>query len=203
MNDMTTRCIIEIGANLGTSTQQLYEQYHLPIIAIEPTPELVKLLWDKFAQQPDIHVLPFAIDVNSGFRPFYVAGQSDWGCSSLYEFNPDIASLWPNRNDFKYTHQTVVPCITGKQLIELFHLNTVEYLWIDAQGNDFRVLQSFGDSIDTVMAGRCEAAYTVDLYSNTKNSYVDICSYLHAHGFKTTITPDNDNKECDIHFSRA
>lgn len=196
------KCIVEIGANYGGDTQRLYDRYNLPILAVEPTHHLVNELWKKFKDNPNVHIMPVAVDLEPGFKTFKIAGQGDWGCSSLHDFSPEIANLWPGRQDFKFTDSISVPVMTAKQLVDIFGIKEIEYLWVDTQGNDFRVLQSFGESLSIINAGKCEAAYTVSLYSGVDNYYTHVQTYLESYGFTTTVVPDSANKECDIHFVR-
>lgn len=194
--------VIEIGANLGNDTISLYNKYNLPLIAVEPTPQLLSTLWNKYKNMKNIYILPLAIDEERGFKKFNIAGTNDWGCSSLHEFNPHIHELWQGRPDFNFTDFQQVMCITGEDLVQLCNINQIEYLWIDTQGNDLRVLKSFKEKLKLVKAGKCEAAYTVDLYKNVDNSYITIEKFLQENGFKTHIIPDIVNKECDVHFER-
>jgi len=199
---MKNKFVLEIGANQGIDTINLYNKYNLPVIAVEPTPELLFFLWKKYENNSDIKILPLAIDLERGFKKFNVAGSGDWGCSSLHDFNPDIHNLWNGRPDFNFTHFYNVMCITGEDLINFCNIEEVEYLWIDTQGNDLRVLKSFKDKLSIVKSGKCEAAYTVELYNNINNNYKEIENYLQLNGFKTWIQPDVVNKECDVYFER-
>ena len=201
-NYLLEKCVLEIGANRGTDTIELYNKYKLPVLAVEPTPELIIQLWQKFYSNQNIHILPLAVDLESGFKKFNIAGQNDWGCSSFYDFNPEIHELWQNRPDFKTTHTIIVPSITGEQIVESFGIKEIEYLWIDTQGNDLRVLKSFKDKLKIVKQGKCEASFSVNLYLNADNHYTTIEEFLKNQGFSTTVVPDSVSKECDIHFKR-
>lgn len=196
------RCVLEIGSNLGNDTNKLYETYKLPILAIEPTPELINVLWSKYRKEQNILILPIAIDSEPGFKKFNIAGHHDWGCSSFYDFNKDIHNLWQDRPDFKFTDSVNVACFTAKTIVQSFSIKEIEYLWIDTQGNDLRVLQSFEEKLDIVKKGKCEASYTVELYEKADNHYSKIENFLQSRGFKTNIVPDVVGKECDVHFER-
>lgn len=196
--------IIECGANLGVDTEKLHVSNPDAIIyAFEPTIELFcEILYPKFARNPKIKLFPFAVDIENGFTKFNVAGQSDWGCSSIHEFNDDIHEKWPNRPDFKFTHSYLVPKITLRDFCETQNIDEIEYLWIDTQGNDFNVLKSLGDKISIVKKGKCEAALDVELYKNTENKIENIKPFLENAGFKVVVQPHGNNKECDILFER-
>jgi FkbM family methyltransferase len=197
-----SKVVIEIGANDGSSTIGLVEKYKLPTYAVEPVPRNLIELWNKFKDNKQVTIIPTAIDIEFGLRKFNIAGQGDWGCCSLYEFIPNIRSIWVNRDDFVMTDSIEVICITGKQLVEMIKATSIEYLWIDAQGNDFRVLQSFGDKLALVKSGRCEASWSLSLYKGSENHYTEVTKFLVAMGFQTRVNPDSAGKECDIHFER-
>lgn len=197
-----SKVVLEIGANIGDSTLALYELYKLPVFACEPVPYLLNTLRERFKRIPEITILGTAVDEKFAIRQFNIAGQHDWGCGSLHQFNPKIKELWTGRDDFKMTDSLNVLCITGEQLVEISQATSVEYLWIDAQGNDFSVLKSFGNCLSMVRAGKCEASLNVNLYDGCNNDWNEITEFLHEQGFITNVCPDNVNKECDIHFKR-
>ena len=82
-------------------------------------------------------------------------------------------------------------------------IDSIDYLWVDAQGNDFKVIKSLGEKISIVKEGKCEGSYSVDLYVNTENNVNDIVEWLTGKGFKCKIVPDNVGKEADVHFRRS
>ena len=100
----------------------------------------------------------FAVDIKNSFQTFNIAGQWDWGCSSLYEFSDDIESKWPNRPDFKKTHSYTVPTITLYDFCNLYGIDKIDFLHIDAQGSDYNVLLSLKDKISIVKEGTIEVA---------------------------------------------
>jgi hypothetical protein len=100
------------------------------------------------------------------------------------------------------THTVEVQTIRLDTFILENGIEKIDYLWVDAQGNDFKVLKSLGDKIDIVLKGKCEGAYTVDLYKTDENRVEDIVSWLQSNKFSCNVIPDNVGKEADIHFSR-
>lgn len=197
------KTIIECGANRGTDTEILLQKWDDALVyAIEPTPELVyQHLYPKFNNNPRVRVFPFAIDIENTFKKFNIAGHHDWGCSSLYEFAPQDPR-WAEREDFYFTHSCYVPTITLYDFCNLYEIKTIDYLWIDTQGNDFNTLLSLKDKISNVVAGRCEAAYNVELYKDTNNKAEFITNWLKRRGFNVQIKLDFYEAECNIHFNR-
>lgn len=195
--------VIEVGANSGTDTIKFLAQGH-KVYAFEPTPELILYLQEHLKGFDNFHLVPMAASDQTGWAQFNIAGGGDWGCSSLYEFTPDIHDKWAGRPDFQMTDRVTVMTIRLDEFMDLYDINEdIEYLWIDAQGHDFNVLKSLGDRISQIKAGKCEGAYTVDLYDKTDNNVHQIEGWLQDHGFMTNIVPDNVGKEADVHFRRA
>ena len=197
------KTIIEVGANDGRDTQRFLADEQNQVYAFEPTPELIVHLQSNFKNRENFSLIPAAVDTANSFKWFNVAGQGDWGCSSLYEFTPDIHSKWEGRPDFKFTNRYKVMTIRLDTFIEQYGIGEIDYLWIDAQGNDFNVLCSLGDKIRMVKEGKCEGSYTVELYQNTNNHVNTISAWLETQGFSCTIVPDSLGKEADLHFKRV
>lgn len=203
----TVKTIIECGANNGSSTDELLKMFggNVVIYAIEPTYELVgKFLYPKYFKDSRVKIFQCAIDIENSFKKFNVAskmvGAADWGCSSLYEFNEDIHEKWPNRPDFETTHSYLVPTMTLWNFCELYNIKEIDYLWIDTQGNDFNVLLSLGDKINTVKEGRCEVSENVELYKNSNNKRIDVQNWLKSKNFEIQL--NYGHYESDLIFTK-
>lgn len=195
---------IEVGANKGTETKELASDGSI-VYAFEPTYELlIEYLWPLSYENKNIRVLPFAVDSENSFKKFNVAGHWDWGCSSLYEFSDNLNNDWPGRVDFSNTHSYIVPTITLYDFCELYKIENIDFLHIDAQGNDFNVLKSLKDKISIVNEGVIEAANNVELYKNTNNRAEDIREYLKLNGFEILSETTNDavDAEINIYFKK-
>lgn len=197
------KTIIEVGGNQGQHTSQFVKP-DTRVFVFEPVFELYSKLWVRYKDNPNVHILPFAIDEEQTTKTFNVAGQNDWGCSSLNEFSDNLNTTWPGRTDFKITHKYSVLTLRLDSFCSIYNIDSIDYLWIDAQGHDFKVLRSLGDRLATVKEGRCEAAMEVNLYKNTDNQYSSIVKYLDERNFNTVVKPDTSGikAECDVIFSR-
>ena len=196
------KTIVEVGANKGTDTQRFLADESARVFAFEPTPELCLELKNKFRNNERYFPVPMAVDLTDGWTWFNIAGQGDWGCSSIFDFTPNIHEIWEGRPDFKATDRCRVMTIRLDTFMRLYGVDWIDYLWIDAQGNDFRVLQSLGGMIGCVQAGQVETAYEVNLYSGVDNSTESVVKYLEIMGFKTRVVPHSHRKEADVYFER-
>jgi len=191
---------IEVGANKGTETKELASDGSI-VYAFEPTYELlIEHLWPLSYENQNIRILPFVVDSENSFKQFNVAGHWDWGCSSLYEFSDNLDKDWPGRVDFNKTHSYIVPTITLYNFCELYKIETIDFLHIDAQGNDFNVLKSLKDKISIVKEGVIEASNNVELYKNTNNKISDIREYLILNGFEIVKETINDAVVAEVNI---
>jgi FkbM family methyltransferase len=195
----------DVGANSGNDTKSLASDGSI-VYAFEPTHELlINHLWPLSRQNENIKVIPFAVDIKNSFQIFNIAGQSDWGCSSLYEFSDDIHTKWADRSDFKKTHSYQVPTITLYDFCNLYDIDRIDFLHVDAQGNDLNVLISLKDKIKIVKEGTVEASNAVDLYKGVNNRIEDVRSFLISNGFQIIEETPNDHlsAEVNIRFIRC
>jgi FkbM family methyltransferase len=195
------KTILDIGANDGKETFERANQNDCIVYAFEPAWELLsKYLWPMALQAQNLRIIPFAVDIENSFKTFNVAGNGDWGCSSLHEFSDDLETKWPGRLDFKKTHSYIVPTITLFHFCELYNINEIDFIEIDAQGNDFNVLKSLGDKISIVKEGVIEASNNVDLYKNVNNRKEDILFYLQTNGFEIIEESINDYLSAEVNI---
>jgi FkbM family methyltransferase len=175
---------IEVGANIGSDTEGFAGQGI--VYAFEPEPNLFQKLRAKFGSNSNVKLYEYAVDINEESRTFRSSNIEN-GIGSLYELHPELinsdAGIYQcYREGFHNTYE--VKCIRMDTFIEQESIEKIDMLWIDAQGNDFNVLKSFGDKISIVQAGRCECTNKVPLYEGINNHYEDVKSWLQDKGFQ-------------------
>lgn len=186
--------IIEVGANQGQDTEKFLSDPSNVLYAFEPIPALYKELQDRFGKYKNFHLIAAAVDLENGFKRFNISEIADWGVSSLYDFHPNINNTW-NNPVFQYTNYVEnVMCIRLDTFMNLYGIETVDYLHVDAQGNDFRVMKSLGDRIKDVKAGVCEVAAKVELYDIEGNTLGVVQPWLESHGYKVRQEDDGVGK---------
>jgi FkbM family methyltransferase len=194
--------VFDVGANNGDSNIHYAEQGHA-VYAFEPTPELIEVIKAKTKHLPNYVLTETAVSNFIGQAKFNVAGQCDWGCSSLHEFSDNLAETWPGRGDFVKTQEIQVPVTTLAEFLdEHAWIDRIDYLHIDTQGSDLDVLKGLGSKISIVLAGVCEASKPgYELYKGTDNSRDSIVSFLTEHGFEIEWI-QNWSEEFNIKFKR-
>lgn len=175
---------IEVGANIGSDTEGFAGQGI--VYAFEPEPNLFQKLRAKFGSNSNVKLYEYAVDVSEENRTFHSSNIEN-GIGSLYDLHPELinsdAGIYQcYREGFHNTYE--VKCIRMDTFIEQESIEKIDMLWIDAQGNDFNVLKSFGDKISIVQAGRCECTNKVPLYEGIDNHYEDVKSWLQDKGFQ-------------------
>ena len=211
------KIIIEVGGNDGNDTKR-YAEIADRLYVFEPVPLLADRLRNKFSDKSNVVIIQSAVSdkTENGVKfgisgPDYTHGA---GCSSLNEFNPNIRNEWGGRDDFAHMEYIDVTTVTLRDFIHAHNIDEVEYLHIDAQGSDFKVLQSLDAMVDRIKAGRCEAANRVNLYKDVDNNVYSIIQWLGNNGFRIIALNNHhgepigvdelphSTEEVDIHFER-
>ena len=197
--------IFDVGANVGQDSKHYAEDPNNTVYAFEPTPQLLRDHLYPFAEEhPNYIVVPKVITDYDGTITFYIAGQHDWGCSSIHEFNDELEKGWPGRTDFKITEKIEVECITMRTFLLENCIDQVDYMHCDTQGNDLAVLRSFGNCIDRLMSGKVEVYNQNPLYKGIDNSCHNVTRFLKSNSFHVKRLESNDpfNNELNITFAR-
>jgi len=195
------KIIFDIGANQGQESMRMVNDDSI-VYAFEPTRYLISdHLWPKTKENPNIIVIPMAVDIQNGFKTFNVAGYHDWGCSSLHENIDNIDPSW--QKHFEITDSYLVPTITLYDFCILYGIEKIDYLSIDTQGNDLNILKSLRNKIDIVVEGICEASNKQALYKSDY-SLNSTLNFLYSNNFEVTSIEPNDlkNLEVNVYFRK-
>lgn len=199
------RVFFDVGANNGyTSIPVAYMNSDTIVYAFEPTPEMINEIESKIIGLSNYFLTKKAVSDYNGTSTFNVAGQCDWGCSSLLEFSEKSKTEWPGRTDFHVTNEIIVDVIRLDNFIEAHGITKIDYLHIDTQGSDLNVLKGLGKYIDIVIEGVMEAAAKNDILYNGQNTQEESITFLEEHGFEITNIQVNDSyhNEVNIFFRK-
>lgn len=194
--------MFDVGCNNGNNSEY-YVNNDYKVFAFEPTPKLCAELSEKFKNNSNFTLIKKAVSNVEGVMNFNVAGLSDWGCSSLLNFLPDLTINWGGRGDFKVTEIIKVDVIRLDTFIKYNNILSIDYLHCDAQGLDLSVLESLGQYINIVKKGTVEVANKRDvLYTNSNNYINDVVEFLEKNNFKILDIKSNDglNNESNVLF---
>jgi FkbM family methyltransferase len=202
-----SKIYFDVGANNGDSCiHYAQKDPNCIVYAFEPTPRMIDIIKSKTRNLSNYHIVPKAVADYNGNATFYIAGQADWGCSSLNVFNDNLDKTWPGRKDFRVTDSITVEVIRLDRFIEENKISSIEYLHCDVQGKDLEVLFGLGKYIDILKAGVIEmpAKHDTKLYKDQKYLVDDAVKFLEANNFAITKKTSNDihNNEFNIFFSK-
>lgn len=195
--------IFDVGANNGSSFEVLPKVLPwVKIHAFEPTPHLIDIIQQKMGRTRNYHLIPKAVGSNPGTAQFNIAGQSDWGCSSLLDFSDNLEKTWPGREDFKVTEKLEVEIIRLDDYVREHGIEQIDFLHIDTQGTDLDVLKSLGDALSKVHAGVVEVPQSseVMLYKG-QHSREEMLEFLEQNGFYVWKEIQQQN-ETNIYFRK-
>jgi len=198
------RIIVEIGANNGDDTAKLLKDADV-MYACEPDPALVNTLVSRFAAERKLKIWACAIDLTEGEKELHVM-EHERGINSLYPLHPNLLET-PLQKHWQYqrgmTHKVTIQTKRLDTLIKENNIPHIDYMWIDAQGNDLIALKSMGEYINILRAGRLECTYKVPIYEGVDNSYESVVQFLSSHGFNHAIDyVHQDESEVDVRFWR-
>jgi FkbM family methyltransferase len=191
----------DIGANSGGHTLEYARLAN--VYSFEPNPDLYLQLLEKTKHLNNVHVYNYALSNYIGNSEFFIADGGDSGCSSLNKFSENSRTCWTGRNDFVVTRTCSVTVTTLKSFIEQNDIKHIDFIKIDAQGEDLRILEGAGKYIDIIKAGVIESANKKDVLYYNQNTTDDSINFLNSNGFSITKIEKNDhqNNESNIYFN--
>lgn len=212
------KVVFDVGANNAESTAHFLDDPDTHIYAFEPNPVLVADIKKRFKDQPRHHIFQNAVADREGSMAFYLAGPvdptnpmahaegiSNWGCSSLLPFSETVHQEWKNRPDFNCFATITVDVIRLDTFIKQHAIDHIDYLHVDAQGMDLRVLKSLGTYLSIVKEGVLEAPsdYKKSIYK-ASHTADEAIAFLKENGFTIKNIENNDaeGNEVNIYFQK-
>lgn len=175
------KTIVEVGAHEGTETLNFMAGNEGRVFAFEPNHDSFRLLQSMFALVSGVTILPFAVDLGDNQESLflYPDGKSTLANPFFRPGNPiGFSMVWTMRLD---------------TFMDLYSIDTIDYLRIDAPFHEENCLESLGTRIKDVQRGRIRVYEDQNL----------IRAWFKDHGFNTDndIT-ENKNYLPDVRFWR-
>jgi FkbM family methyltransferase len=168
--------IIEVGANNGDHTLEFSK--NSKVWAFEPIPSYVKILKDKFKNNPNVRIVDSAVSDFNGTASFNIS-TNGWS-SSLN----DLTDFSISNTKVRFESQIKVNVTRMDTFIIENNIDTIDYFHCDAQGNDLKILQSFGDKLSLIKRGKVEVSFGNELYKDVINDLDSVIDFLKNNGFK-------------------
>ena len=153
----------------------------------------------------NLMVVQKAVSDYNGGDVLKVSPFSEFGhhsCSSLSNFSEKSQTDWPGRHDFQVVGTIPVSVITLKDFVMQNEIPKIDYLKIDAQGHDLRVLTGLGELLPILKEGEMEAGSSSDILYEGQNTKDESIKFLEENGFEITEITTNDDfsNEVNIFF---
>jgi FkbM family methyltransferase len=183
--------IIEIGANDGSHTMDFYRNSN--VWCFEPNPVYANLLRNKFSKNKNVSVLEMAVSDFNGTANFNIS--SDGLSSSLNE----LTEFSIKNTKIKYNNKIEVNVVRMDTFLMENNIQIIDYLHCDAQGEDLKILKSFGNFISIIKKGKIEVTLKDELFSNTSNHIDDVVHFLNINEFEIINWREIDMNRKDIY----
>ena len=178
--------IVEVGAWQGDDALiDVCRRRGHRLYLFEPNPKWVAVLRDNTAGAPNIRVIPAAVSDTDGQATLYLANHDD--CSSLQQFATDAnrnwAHPWHGYATFEMVGEVAADVVRLDTFMNREGIARIDFLEIDAQGEDLRVVQSLGERIADVRKIQIEVnLHDSPLYARSF-TLDDALAFFEGHGF--------------------
>jgi FkbM family methyltransferase len=200
------RIHIDVGANDGKMALH-YARYEPKtfVIAFEPVPVLAEKIKEESSHLNNFMLIEKGVGDYDGFANLNISAESpyaDYGCSSILSFSDKANTEWSNRPDFRFIGATKIELVRLDTFIKDYGIPQIDYIKIDTQGYDLKVLESAGEFIKIIKEGVMEAGAKDDILYKGQNTQLESVSFLQAKGFEITNIESNDvhTNEVNIYF---
>jgi len=171
--------ILEAGAHIGTDTLKMATYWpHSIIHAFEPVPAVLKELEGRIASFTNVYCYPLALSNTSGETTLFVSNGESNGSSSLLPPKEHLI-IHPS---VSFDEKILVKTITIDDWARISNIQKVDFLWLDLQGVELKVLKSGTELLKSV-----KVIYTeVSLVENYEGGelYSDLREWLEFKGFR-------------------
>ncbi len=186
--------ILEAGAHIGRDTIKLSKVWpHGTIYAFEPVPELFAQLVERTRQKSNIHPIKLALSDISGKADMHVSTGASTAASSLlepYEYKTQRPQV--------HFHPLEVETCRLDSWAAQQGLKAIDFLWLDMQGYELKVLQAAPLMLSTVKAILIEASLSERFKGNPL--FDEVITWLEAHGFKALRHDEPKHQKVNIFF---
>jgi FkbM family methyltransferase len=190
---------IDVGAHLGQDTLDAARgNPRLLVFAFEPNWTLARQI---MARAVNFVVLPMAVSDNDGFAEFFV-NSSDVS-SSLVAMEESGLAHWKDHN-LAVQSKIIVPTIRLDTFMRLSELQKVDYLKVDAEGVDLKVVQSAGKRLEDIRRVKLEVDIAPDRLYRGAPSRNEVVTFMLNRGLELIETEiQNDGRQENLTFARS
>jgi FkbM family methyltransferase len=174
--------IIDCGAHIGSDSIELARIFpNSKIFAFEAVPTIFKNLVKNTKEYKNIECCHLALSNMKGVASMYVSSGLSDASSSLLKPTGHIK----NHNDVFFNEIIEVNTITLDEWAQISNVKHVDFLWLDMQGFELKMLKASPNLLKTVKAIHTEVSLQ-DSYEN-ESLYNEYKIWLVENGFKVAI----------------
>ena len=141
--------IFEVGANIGTDTLEFAMAFPKgEIHAFEPLPMHLHKLYSFVTGYENVRIIPCALSDQVGFAKFYQSSGYSGGSGSL--LIPTLHLERDKNTFFLESDQCFVLTQTLAEYVKTVGVSKVDFLWMDAQGAELKILKGLGDFVKKI-----------------------------------------------------
>jgi 2-O-methyltransferase len=189
--------ILEAGAHKGSDTVELAKMWpNGTIYAFEPVPEIFKKLVKNTRNRNNVTCYQLALGSSKGTDEMYVSTGASDGSSSLLPPKKHL-KIFPT---IYFDEKIQVSIVTLDDWAKENNIKTIDFLWLDLQGMELKVLQSGCTILKTVKAIYSEVS-SIEGYEH-QNLYSELRDWLETEGFHVEREAV-ENGEGNVFFLRT
>ncbi len=174
----TNPMVIEAGAHIGRDTVKMAKLWPTAIIhAFEPVHKLFEDLINNTHGYANIRCHNIALSDQTGTELLYVSSGASTAVSSLYKPH-EYAQRRPN---VLFTPEEVAT-ITLDQWTQEHYISIVDFMWLDMQGAELKVLKAAPVILKTVRVILLEVSLTERFKDNPL--YDEVKTWIESQGFE-------------------
>ncbi|PRY84074.1 FkbM family methyltransferase [Mongoliibacter ruber] len=174
LSDYDIKTVFDVGANRGEWIKSASEFFpKASFHAFELVPSTFSMLEENLKGMDQVKLNPFGLSDFTGSIPIYVGPYDD--ISTTFKVKGTAA------HEEYYSEELECKAFTGKEYMSSVGVEEIDFLKIDTEGNDFRVIKGFEEQIKKVKVIQFE--YGIFNISS-KDLLCDFYHYLSENGFK-------------------
>lgn len=174
--------IFEAGGHYGNDTVRFSKRWPLSqIYSFEPNPNAFQKLGEATLNLPNVHAYNVAVNNYNGFATLHICYGTN-GNDPIFE---GASSLLEASDHMKIHYKgpdVTVPCVVLDDWCEENGIDHIDFMWLDLEGLELRVLQSSPQILDTVKVIYTETNFQA--FRVGMAQYRDLREFLEKNRFK-------------------
>ena len=175
--------IVEAGAHIGKDTVEMSRLWKKGIIhAFEPIPDIYHQLVKNTSRYKNIITYPIALSSDSGTAEIFVSSGKSNASSSLLSPKEHINQ----HPEVHFNNSIIIKTITLNDWATRNNISSIDFLWLDMQGNELAVIKSISDALLSKVVAIYTEVSLIETYKGVP-LYPEIKEWMLSRGFKAQV----------------